>query len=50
MKTGKKPYGVELVIDLHECDLGADVSKKKAGKFFVEVCRMTKMMRHGKPL
>lgn len=41
---------MELIIDLHACDLGKNVSKKRTEEFIVEVCSMTKMKRHGRPL
>ena len=45
----KGNYGLELIIDLHGCDL-SDLGKEKLGKFFIELCDLIKMKRHGKPL
>lgn len=50
MRKAKKSYGMELIVDLHDCDLGANVSKKRAEDFIIKVCDMTKMHRHGRPL
>jgi len=52
----KKPYGIELILDLHGCDLkhiSKDLewfSRNKLEKFFIDICRITKMKRHGKPM
>lgn len=45
----KGGYGLELIADLHGCDL-SDLSKEKLGKFFVELCDRIKMVRHGEPI
>ena len=45
----KGNYGLELVIDLKNCDL-SDLSKKKMSRFFVELCEHVDMTRHGEPL
>jgi S-adenosylmethionine decarboxylase len=45
----KGGYGLELVIDLHGCDL-SDLTREKLGKFFVELCDLIKMKRHGDPI
>jgi S-adenosylmethionine/arginine decarboxylase-like enzyme len=42
-------YGIELLIDMKGCDLG-DLSKKKLQRFFVELCDLIKMTRHGEPM
>lgn len=52
----RKNYGIELVLDLHGCDLTHiakdlhDFAKNELEKFFIGVCRITKMKRHGKPM
>ncbi|MEI6280868.1 MAG: S-adenosylmethionine decarboxylase [bacterium] len=45
----KGNYGLELVIDLKNCDL-SDLSKEKMGRFFVELCNYVDMVRHGEPM
>lgn len=52
----KRPYGIELILDLHGCnlehiskDLGR-FAKNNLEDFFTSICRITKMKRHGKPL
>jgi S-adenosylmethionine decarboxylase len=42
-------YGLELVMDLKECDL-SDLSIEKMGQFFVDLCDHIKMNRHGDPM
>ena len=44
------PYGLELVIDLHECDLEGLVNKEKLTEFFVKLCEIIAMKRHGDPI
>lgn len=44
------PYGVELVMDLHECDLEDLVNKEKLAEFFIVLCEKIDMKRHGEPL
>ena len=45
----KGNYGLELIIDLKGCDL-SDLNKEKLGKFFVELCDLIGMTRHGEPI
>lgn len=45
----KGHYGLEMVIDMTGCDL-SDLNKEKLGRFFVELCDLIKMRRHGKPV
>lgn len=42
-------YGLELIVDLKGCDL-SDLSRKKLRNFFVELCDLVKMKRHGGPV
>lgn len=42
-------YGLELIIDMKGCDL-SDLNKEKLGKFFVELCDLIEMKRHGDPI
>ena len=49
-KNDSNPYGVELIIDLHECDLDGLVNKEKLTEFFVTLCEKIDMKRHGDPL
>lgn len=46
---GLQPYGLELLLDLKECDL-SDLSREKLTLYFVELCRRIGMKRHGEPL
>jgi len=45
----KGHYGLELIMDLKGCNLD-DLSKSKLSKFFVELCDLIDMKRHGKPI
>ena len=45
----KGGYGLELIIDLKGCDL-SDLNKERLGRFFVELCDLIKMKRHGDPI
>lgn len=45
----KGNYGLELILDLKNCDL-SDLTEEKMGRFFVELCDRIKMTRHGDPL
>lgn len=49
-KDDNQPYGMELVMDLHECDLEGIVNKEKLTEFLVELCDLIDMKRHGDPL
>ena len=45
----KGHYGLELIMDLKGCNLN-DLSKSKLSKFFVKLCDLIDMKRHGKPI
>lgn len=45
-----KPYGMELIIDLHDCVLEGIVTREKLYEFFVTLCEKIDMKRHGDPL
>lgn len=45
----KGNYGLEEIIDLKGCDL-SDLSREKLRKFFVNLCDLIKMNRHGDPV
>ncbi len=45
----KGGYGLELIMDMSGCDL-SDLNKEKLGRFFVELCDLIKMKRHGDPV
>ncbi|HEY4506497.1 MAG TPA: S-adenosylmethionine decarboxylase [Candidatus Paceibacterota bacterium] len=45
----KGNYGLELIIDMKGCDL-YDLNKEKLGRFFVELCDLIDMKRHGDPI
>lgn len=49
-KDDQMPYGKELIMDLHECDLDGLVNKEKLTEFFVTLCDKIDMKRHGEPL
>lgn len=42
-------YGIELLLDLKECDL-SDLSQQKLTDYFVQLCKLIDMTRHGEPL
>ena len=45
----KGNYGLELIIDLKGCDL-SDLDRDKLRRFFVELCNLIDMKRHGDPI
>lgn len=45
----KGNYGLELIVDLRGCDLSG-LNRKKLRSFFVELCNLIKMKRHGDPV
>ena len=49
-KQNKEKYGMELILDLYDCDPKIISSKKKLSEFIIEICRLIKMERYGKPL
>lgn len=49
METDRKPYGVELILDLHECD-PSTFTKDHLERYIVEVCSLIDMERHGEPM
>jgi S-adenosylmethionine/arginine decarboxylase-like enzyme len=44
-----KPYGLELLLDLKGCDL-SDLSREKLADYFVRLCELIQMKRHGQPV
>ena len=44
MKKSKKPYGKELILDLHNCD-AKQFNRKAIKKFFQELCKLIDMKR-----
>ena len=44
-----KPYGLELLLDLKGCDL-RDLSREKLTEYFIELCELIQMKRHGEPM
>ncbi len=44
MKKSKKPYGKELILDLHNCD-EKQFNRKAIRKFFQELCKLIDMKR-----
>lgn len=49
-KDDSSAYGVELIMDLHDCDLDGLVTREKLTEFFVTLCEKIDMKRHGEPL
>lgn len=49
-KEDPTQYGMELIIDLHECDLEGLVTREKLTEFFQTLCKKIDMKRHGEPL
>ena len=48
-KTKKQVYGMELILDLYDCDPKTLRSKKRLNDFIVKICKLIKMKRYGKP-
>ena len=44
-----EPYGLELLLDLKNCDL-ADLSREKLTAYFIQLCDVIGMKRHGSPV
>ena len=44
MEKSKKPYGKELILDLHDCD-ARKFNRKMIEKFFRELCKLIDMKR-----
>ncbi len=44
-----KIYGLELLLDLKGCDL-SDLSRERLTDYFVRLCELIQMTRHGEPL
>ena len=47
--VAEKPYGVELVLDLHGCDVKT-FNRENLSRYFVEICDLIDMKRHGEPM
>jgi len=45
----KGNYGLEMIIDLKGCNLSV-LNRAKLQRFFVELCDLIKMKRHGDPV
>lgn len=41
---GRAPYGVELILDLHDCDV-TKFNRRSLKKYFVELCDLIDMQR-----
>jgi S-adenosylmethionine decarboxylase len=48
-RMDNKPYGLELILDLKGCGL-PDLSREKLTDYFVRLCDLIQMTRHGEPL
>lgn len=44
-----KHYGVELILDMHDCDIQT-FTEEYLTRFFIELCDLIKMERHGEPM
>lgn len=49
MTKKKQIYGMELIMDLYDCDSKIVASKKKLHEYIIKVCNLIKMKRYGKP-
>jgi S-adenosylmethionine/arginine decarboxylase-like enzyme len=45
----KDRYGIELVLDMHKCDIST-FTKEHLARYFVEICELIEMKRHGEPV
>lgn len=45
----KKAYGLELLLDLKDCDL-EDLSRQKIADYFIRLSDLIGMRRHGEPV
>ena len=45
----KKLYGIELILDMSYCDT-SKFTKENINKYFIEICKLAKMKRHGRPV
>ena len=45
-----KSFGLELILDLHDCDPKVIGSRQKLREYAVRLCRLLKMKRYGKTL
>ncbi|MBT9169457.1 MAG: Polyamine aminopropyltransferase [Syntrophomonadaceae bacterium] len=46
----KTEYGIELIVDLYDCDYSIITSQKKLRQFAKEICEVIKMKPYGEPL
>lgn len=46
----KKKFGVELVLDLHDCDPKVIRSRQKLRSYAIQICKLLKMKRYGRTL
>ncbi|MBI1976591.1 MAG: S-adenosylmethionine decarboxylase [Candidatus Omnitrophica bacterium] len=45
-----KSFGIELILDLHDCDPKVIRSRQKLREYAMRLCRLLKMKRYGKTL
>jgi len=45
----RKIFGIELMLDMHKCDIST-FSKENLNRYFVELCDLIAMKRHGEPM
>ena len=47
INKNKEYYGVELILDLHDCDPKVIRSKRKLSSYVNQLCRLIKMEKYG---
>jgi len=45
----RRTYGLELILDLYDCDAKTIRSRRKLNEFVNDVCALVKMRKYGKP-
>ena len=48
-KIKKRVYGMELILDLYDCDPKTLCSKRCLNDFIIKICKLIKVKRYGKP-
>ncbi len=47
-RSRRADYGLEVILDLYECDPKVIRSKKKLGQYVTRLCRILRMEKYGK--
>jgi S-adenosylmethionine/arginine decarboxylase-like enzyme len=50
MNKKSKIYGMELILDLYDCNPKIIRSKRKILEYTTKICKLIKMKRYGKPI